>query len=85
MARPKQVAKEDRQSVTATYSVQPYFAVTCDLTPGVKGVGPTAKEAVINLRSEVRRRYPFHKFDIVERTDTRELMSAVTWREPVYE
>lgn len=85
MARPKQVAKEERQTVVVTYTVQPYFAVSSDVTPGVVGVGPTARDAVTSLRSEVRRRYPFHKFDIVERTDTRELMSAVTWSEPVYE
>ena len=85
LARPKQVAKEDRETVTVTYTVRPHFAVTADNIPGVTGVGSTAREAVTNLRSEVRRRYPFHKFDIVERTDTRELMSAISWREPVYE
>lgn len=85
MARPKQVAKEDRETVTVTYTVQPYFAVSVDAITGVKGVGKTAREAVSNLRSEVRRRYPHSKFDIVERTDTRELMSAISWREPVYE
>lgn len=85
MARPKQVAKEDRETVIVTYTIEPYFAVSVDSLPGIKGVGPTAKEAVINLRSSVRRRYPFSKYDIIERTDTRELLSAIAWREPVYE
>lgn len=85
MARPKQVAKEDRQSVTVTYTIQPYFAASVDSLPGIKGVGPTAREAVINLRSSVRRLYPFSSFDITERTDTGELMAATSWREPLYE
>lgn len=85
MARPKQVAKEDRETVTVTYTVEPYFAVSVDSLPGIKGVGKTAQDAVINLRSSVRRRYPHTKYDIIERTDTRDLMSAISWREPVYE
>lgn len=87
MARPKPVPTEDRKTVTITYTVHPYFMVMADdpKLSGTFGVGRTAKEAVTNLRSEVRRRYPFNQFDIVERTDTRDLMSATSWREPVYE
>lgn len=68
MARPKAVPKAERQTVTIRYSVEPYFAVSCDdpQLSGTKGIGPTKKEALANMRSAVRRVYPFSGYDIVE-------------------
>lgn len=68
MARPKQVPKEERKTVEITYTVVPWFAVTVDdpKLRGYIGVGPTPKAAITNLRSQVRRIYPHHQYDIVE-------------------
>lgn len=87
MARPKRVAAQERQEVTITYSVAPAFIVTVDdpKLSGISGVGRTAKEAVTNLRSAVRRAYPFAAYDIVERTDNKKLMLATSWKEPTFD
>jgi hypothetical protein len=68
VARAKQVPKAERQTVTIRYSVEPYFAISCDdpKLQGIKGVGPTKREALANMRSAVRRVYPFSGYDIVE-------------------
>lgn len=68
MARAKQVPTAERQTVTIRYSVEPYFAVSCDdpKLKGIKGIGPTKREALANMRSAVRRAYPFSGWDIVE-------------------
>lgn len=68
MARPKAVPVAERQTVTIRYAVEPYFAVSCDdpKLQGVKGVGPTKREALAHMRSAVRRVYPFSGYDIVE-------------------
>lgn len=78
MPRPKQVPVEERQTVTVRYRIQPYFAVTVDdhNLRGIAGVGPSPQLAVENLRSEVRRRYPNNKFDIVEKVEPSPLWST---------
>lgn len=87
MPRPKTAKTEDRQTVTVTYSVIPAFIVTCDdpRLSGISGIGKTAKDATMNLRAEVRHRYPVQQFDIVERTNQKELMLATGWKEPTYD
>jgi len=87
MARPKRVAAEERRTVTVTYTVLPAFRVTTDdpNLRGISAVGATAREAVTNLRSEVRRKYPFAAFDIIEKTSTKELMLATGWKEPTFD
>lgn len=81
MPRPKQVAIEDRQTVTVSYEVLPYFAVqTSDPgLRGIRGVGPSPRLAIENLRSEVRRRYPNNKYDIVERVVRNDITSNPEW------
>lgn len=64
MARPKPA--EDREEVTVTLRVLPYFAAVCEQLPGIRGVGETPEDALSSIRSEVRRRFPFHKFDLTE-------------------
>lgn len=85
MARPKQVAASERQTVAIQYRVVPYFAVSADILPGVVGVGATAKAALANMRAEVRRRYPLTGFDIIEKSSSEVgLYAATGWKEPVY-
>jgi hypothetical protein len=87
VARPKRVETSERQTVTVRYSVVPYFAVSCSdpKLSGITGVGRTAREALTHMRAAVRDRYPLGEFDIIEKTDTPEMMLATSWREPVYE
>jgi hypothetical protein len=68
VARAKQVPTAERQTVTIRYSVEPYFAVSCDdpKLRGIKGIGATKREALANMRAAVRRTYPFSGYDIVE-------------------
>jgi hypothetical protein len=84
MARPKKVESSERQTVTIRYRVVPYFAVASDELPGIRGIGATAKEALANMRSEVRRRYPVSQYDLEEKSSDIGLFAATSWKEPVY-
>jgi len=87
LPRLKKVAVEDRRTVTVTYTIQPYFQATTDdpMLKGISGVGHTARRAVTNLRSEVRRRYPYAQYDLIEKTTDKQLVLATSWKEPTYD
>lgn len=87
MARPKKVEDSERQTVTITYKVVPFFAVSCDdpKLSGITGVGSTAKEALARMRAEVRRRYPLSGYDVVEKAENRDMFLATGWENPTYE
>lgn len=69
MARPKMKPAQERQTVYITYTAIPAFMVQVDdpKLAGHYGIGRTVDEAVTNLRSQVRRIYPFAAFDIIEK------------------
>lgn len=87
MARPKKAAPEDIVPLTITYTVAPAFIVTCDdpRLSGISGVARTAKHATMNLRAEIRHRYPVQQYEITEKTATPSLMLATGWKEPTFE
>lgn len=80
MARPKRVETSERQTVTIRYRLVPSFAVACDdpRLSGTVGTGRTAKVALANLRSEVRRVYPHSAFDIIELPADQTMKEAVS-------
>ena len=87
MARPKRVKAEERQTVTVTYTIIPAFMVVADdpKLSGHSGIGRTAREAVTNIRSVVRRQYPYAGFDIIEKATNKELALATGWKEPTFD
>jgi len=64
----KETAPEDRQTVTVSYRLIPYFAVEADLpsVSGIRGVGETPLKALVNMRGEIVRRFPAHHYDLEE-------------------
>jgi len=87
LARPKKALKADIIPLTITYTVAPAFIVTCDdpRLSGISGVARTAKQATMNLRAEIKHRYPVQQYELTEKTTTPALMLATSWKDPVFE
>ena len=73
-------AKAPKKSVTIDYTIVPYFAVSTPLLPGTRGVGETPLKALVNLKGEVRRRYPKSMYDLEEHITNPEFVSE--WKMP---
>lgn len=85
MARQKAVAPEERRTIAVKYRIIPYFAVAIDddtIFSGIRGVGETPFKALVNMRGEVRRRYPASRYDIEESISNPEFIQGWTMPEP---
>lgn len=74
----------DRIPINVDITVLPAFAAraTNDRLSGITGIGLTARDAINNLRAEVRRRYPEESYQVTERAQNVELWTATGWKEP---
>jgi hypothetical protein len=67
--RTKKKPEAERSTVEVHISFKPYFAAVSEQIPGAYGIGETKGAALTSLRSEIRRRYPFHTYDVEEILD----------------